>query len=136
VRGGGAGGRARAKIGRLEAALDGAEFFTGHHAALLTVMLQRIDRLAAEIAALTEVIELLLAPCEEQLAQAESMPGWGRRTAQDALAETGPDMTRFPTGAHLASWAGRTPLENQSGTRTRRSKSKKGNRYLAAVTGD
>jgi transposase len=129
-------GRARAKISQLEAALDGAEFFTGHHAALLTVMLERIDRLAAEIAALTEVIERLLAPHEEQLAQAESMPGWGRRTAQDALAETGPDMTRFPTGAHLASWAGRTPLDNQSGTRTRRSKSKKGNRYLAAVTGE
>jgi transposase len=89
-------GRARAKISQLEAALDGAEFFTGHHAALLTVMLERTDRLAAEIAALTEVIELLLAPYEEQLAQAESMPGWGRRTGQDALAETGPDMTRFP----------------------------------------
>ena len=129
-------GRARAKISQLEAALDGAEFFTGHHAALLQLMLERIDRLAAEIAALTEVIEQLLAPHEEQLAQAESMPGWGRRTAQDALAETGPDMTRFPTGAHLASWAGRTPLDNSSGTRTRRPKSKKGNRYLAAVTGE
>ena len=73
---------------------------------------------------------------EEQLGQAESMPGWGRRSAQDALAETGTDMTRFRTGPHLASWAGRTPLDNQSGKRTGRSKSKKGNRYLAAITGE
>src|SRR6516165_2288048 len=82
-------------------------------AALLTTMLGRIDRINAEIDALTEVIEHLLAPYEEQLAQAESMPGWGRRSAQDALAETGPDMSRFPTPAHLASWAGRTPLDHQ-----------------------
>jgi len=127
---------ARRKISRLEEALEGAEFFTPAHAALLAVMLARIDRLNADIDQLTEVIERLLAPHEEQLQQAESMPGWGRRAAQDSLAETGPDMTRFPTGAHLASWAGRTPLDHQSGKRQGRSKAKKGNRYLGAVTGE
>ena len=124
--------RARRKIAELE----GAEFFTTEHAALLKVMLERIDRVHEEIARLTEVIERLLAPYEEQLAQAESMPGWGRRAAQDAVAETGVDMSRFRTGAHLSSWAGKTPLDNQSGTRRGRAKSKKGNRYLAAITGE
>src|SRR6266568_4415320 len=99
-------------------------------------MLGRIDQATAEIGRLTAVIERLLAPYEEQLTQIESMPGWGRRSAQDAIAETGADMARFPTGAHLASWAGRTPLDNQSGKRKGRSKSKKGNRYLAAITGE
>jgi transposase len=128
--------RARRKITELEQALEGAEFFTAEHAALLSAMLGRIDQLTAEIGRLTAVIERLLAPYEEQLQQAESMPGWGRRSAQDAIAETGADMARFPTGAHLASWAGRTPLDNQSGKRKGRSKSKKGNRYLAAITGE
>jgi transposase len=127
--------RARRKIAQLEEALEGAEFFTPAHAALLARMLTRIDRLNADIDEITEVIEPLLAPHEEQLAQAASMPGWGRRSAQDAIAETGTDMTRFPAGAHLASWAGRTPLDNSSGKRTGRAKSKKGNRYLAAITG-
>jgi transposase len=128
--------RARRKISQLEEALEGAEFFTEDHAALLAVMLARIDRLSADIDQLTALIEQLLAAYEEQLAQAESMPGWGRRSAQDTLAETGPDMTRFRTGAHLASWAGRTPLDHQSGKRAGRSKAKKGNRYLGAVTGE
>jgi transposase len=129
-------GRARAKISQLAAALEGAEFFTAEHAALLQTMLDRIDRIDAEITRLSQTIERLLAPWEEQLAQAESMPGWRRRSAEDALAETGPDMTRFPTGTHLASWAGRTPLDNSSGKRQGKARSKKGNRYLAAVTGE
>ena len=128
--------RARRKIGELEAALEGAEFFTPAHAALLAAMLSRIDAVNAEIVKLTEMIEALLAPYEEQLAQAESMPGWGRRAAQDAIAETGTDMARFPTGAHLASWAGRTPLDNSSGKRAGRAKVKKGNRYLAGLLGE
>jgi transposase len=127
---------ARRKISQLEEALEGAEFFTAGHAALLAKVLARIDRLTADIDDLTEVIEQLLAPYEEQLAQAESMPGWGRRAAQDAVAETGVDMTRFRTGGHLSSWAGRTPVDHQSGKRAGRAKARKGNRYLGAITGE
>jgi transposase len=57
---------------------DAAEFFTDDYAALLAAMLDRIGRVNAEIARLTEVIDRLLAPYEEQLQQAESMPGRGR----------------------------------------------------------
>jgi len=129
--------RARRKIGQLEEALEGCEFFTDVHAGLLEAMLARIEAGTVDIDRVSTVIEAPLAPYEQQLTQIEEMPGWGRRSAQDALAETGVDMTRFPTGAHLASWAGRSPLDQRSaGRATHRAKLKKGNRYLAGVLGE
>ena len=128
--------RARRKIPQLREALEGAEFFTAHHAKLLRSMLDRIDRISAETGELSQVIEELLAPYEEQLQQAESMPGWGRRAAEDVIAETGVDMSRFPTGGHLASWCGRTPLDRQSGGRQRQRRHKRGNKYITAVLGE
>jgi transposase len=58
------------------------------------------------------------------------VPGWGRRAAQDAVAETGAGMTRFRTGPHLVSWGGRAPQDHQSGKRAGRAKAKKGTKYL------
>ena len=64
------------------------------------------------------------------------MPGWGRRAAQDVIAETGADMTRFAAPGHLASWAGGTPLDHQSGKRAGPGRRKHGNRCIGAVTGE
>jgi transposase len=128
--------RARRKIPELRAALEGAEFFTTHHAALLKSILNRIDSITTETGELSLVIEELLAPYEEQLQQAESMPGWGRRSAQDVITETGVDMSRFPTPGHLASWCGRTPLDKQSGARKGQRRHKRGNKYITAVLGE
>jgi transposase len=46
------------------------------------------------------------------------------------IAETGLDMTRFPTAGHLVSWAGLAPAARQSGPRTRKPKKGQGNDYL------
>ena len=66
--------RARRKISQLEEALEGAEFFTARHAGLLAKMLQRTDRLAADIDDLTQVIEQLLAPTRNNCSRPSRCP--------------------------------------------------------------
>jgi transposase len=63
------------------------------------------------------------------------VPGIGEQPAMAIIAEIGLDMTRFPTPAHLVSWAGLCPVAKNSGSRTRNGKKKKGNAYLRAVLG-
>ena len=46
------------------------------------------------------------------------------------IAETGLDMTRFPTAAHLVSWAGLAPVARQSGPKSRKAKKGQGDAYL------
>src|SRR6476660_3160108 len=63
----------------------------------------------------------------------DEIAGIGEHNAQVIIAESGLDMSRFPTPAHLVSWAKLCPRTIQSGPVTR---SGKGNPYLKGVLGD
>jgi transposase len=56
-------------------------------------------------------------PAAERLAE---IPGVSLRLAREIIAETGLDMTRFPTADYLVSWAGLAPVARQSGPRQRK----------------
>jgi transposase len=130
-------GRMRSKVGALEEALDGAATFSDHHAFVLRMMLDNIDRLSAQVDKLTAQIEELIAPFERQLAQLDAVPGFGRTAAQDLIAEVGVDMSVFRTAAHLVSWAKFCPQVKQSAGKTKGRNSRgKGNRYLAGLLGE
>ena len=130
-------GRMRAKVAALEEALDGAGTFTDHHAFVLRMMLDNIDRLTAQVDKLTAQVEELVAPFEHQLAQLDGAPGIGRTGAQDLIAETGVDMSVFPTAGHLVSWAKFCPqVKESAGRRKGRNARGKGNRYVAGVLGE
>ncbi len=130
-------GRLRVKISALQEALDGADTFTDHHAFVLRMMLDNVDRLTAQIDKLTVQIEELITPFERQVVQLDGITGIGRTAAQDLIAEIGVDMSVFPTAGHLVSWAKFCPQVKQSaGKRTGRNSRGKGNRYLAGVLGE
>src|SRR3954462_7525079 len=121
-------GTLRSKTARLTEALIGR--FTDHHAFLLTQMLHRVDAITADIATVqTRIAGQLgeLAPVVDRL---DAIPGVGPIAAQLILAEIGTDMTRFPTPAHLASWARFAPgVSESAGRKKGNAGTGHGNRY-------
>ena len=128
-------GRLRAKISQLEEAFTG--HFTDHHALLLRKMLARIDALDADIAELDTAIEELVAPFAAAVERLDEIPGVGTTAARVIIAEIGMDMSRFPTAAHLASWARFAPgVKESAGRKKGKGTTGHGNRYLARALGE
>ena len=96
-------------------------------------MLAHIEALEADIDVLSPRIAELMEPWAGQLMILDSITGVGLRAAEVILAEIGPDMTRFPTAGHLASWAGRCPGQRESAGRHGTAKPRKGSPWLADV---
>jgi len=121
-------GALRKKIPALREALQGR--FTGHHALLVGQMLAQIDFLDETIQTLSERIEELTRPFSRELELLDTIPGVDRRAAELLLSEIGPDMSRFPTDAHLASWGGICPGQRESGGKKHSAATRKGSKWL------
>jgi transposase len=128
-------GSMRGKIPVLEQAFVGQ--FTDHHAFLLSTMLARIDETSADITAVEARIEELVAPFAAAVARLDEITGVGATAAHVVIAEIGLDMTRFPTAAHLCSWARFAPgVKESAGKNKGRGSTGHGNPYLARVLGE
>jgi transposase len=125
--------RMRAKIPALTEALTGR--FSTHHAFMARLFLDRIDAHSADIARLDARIEEAMAPFRAARDLLTSIPGFSRITAEVFIAETGADMSVFPTAGHLASWAGLSPGSNESAGRIKSTTTRPGNRYLKGALG-
>jgi transposase len=123
-----ASGRLREKLPELRRALAGS--VSAHQRFLLAEQLAHIDALEASIERVSAEIGERLRPFEAELARLETIPGVGRRSAEVLVAEVGTDVERFPTAAHLASWAGMCPGNNESAGKRRTGKTRKGDPWL------
>ncbi len=125
--------RLRKKIPALTQALQGR--FNDHHAFMVRFYLDRIDAHEADIARLDARIEAAMAPFRAARELLVTIPGWSYTVANVVIAETGADMSVFPTAGHLASWAGLCPGSHESAGRIKSSKTLPGNHHLKAALG-
>jgi transposase len=144
-------GSLRGRRSDLEKSLDGM-MIGAHHARLIRIHLNQVDALDRSVAAIEDDIAAalqeipaacgiaadgtrtadpgpgaLLLPADARLAE---IPGITLDLARAIIAETGPDMSAFPTAGHLVSWAGLAPVARQSGPRNGKPKKGQGNAYL------
>ena len=124
-------GRLRDKHDRLVAALRG--LVGPHQRHLLATQLRHVDFLDTEVAGLSAEIEERMRPFASAVELIDTIPGVGLRTAQAILAETGVDMTRFPSDAHLASWARMCPGTDESAGKRKSGATGAGNPWLRAA---
>jgi transposase len=123
--------RLRAKIPALQAALCGR--VTDHHRFQLRLLMDHLTHVETLIGRLVSRIEEVMAPFAEAAQRLTTIPGVEQRTAEVVVAEIGTNMEQFPTAAHLASWAGMCPGNNESAGKRRSGRTTKGSRWLRQV---
>lgn len=124
-------GRLRGKIPELERALQGR--ITDHHRFMLRLLWEELEALDELMAKLEKRIAEVTRPYASQIEQMDPVPGVDRRVAEVVLAEVGPDLSPFPTHAHVSSWSGMSPGSDESAGKRRSGRTTKGNRWLRAA---
>ncbi len=120
--------RIHASSEELQAALRGR--VTRHHRFLLKLHLDQIDAIDAAIARIDQEVSANVEPFRAAIEQLIAIPGISPLAAQVLVAEIGIDMSRFKTAAHLISWAGLCPKNDESAGKRRSNRMKKGAPWL------
>ena len=121
-------GSMRKKLDQIIMAIDG--IVTPLQRRLLAQVIDHIDDMTRRIADLDTLILEYMKQYEQAIAAIDALPGIARRSAETILAEIGMDMSRFPSAAHLCSWAGLCPGNNESAGKRYSGRITKGNQML------
>lgn len=121
-------GRLKSKHEQLVESLEGR--LSGDERWVLRELWEQVEYLEAEIARYDDQITAQMSAYEESLARLMTIDLVERRSAENILAEIGPEMSYFPSDDHLVSWAGLCPGSDESAKKNRSGKTPQGNRWL------
>jgi transposase len=124
-------GKLKSKVPQLVEALNGR--VTEHHRFLLRFHLDNIAFQLEQIQALDEEIQRHMVPFQKENCLIQTLPGISKTSAAAIIAEIGTDMSQFPDEAHLSSWAGMCPGNNESAGVKKSEKTRKGNGFLKGI---
>ena len=98
---------------------------------MMKELLSHLDELNIHIQNLNDEIDNFMKPGEKKASAAiQNVTGIGNTSAQAIISVIGTDMARFPSDAHISSWAGLCPGDNESAKKRRSGKTRKGNTLL------
>lgn len=119
------------KIPVLLKAMDGV--LTPIQKKLVRAILDHIDDMTRRIKDLDDIIDGEMKGYEDAIKKIDELPGIGKRSAEVIIAEIGIDMSRFPTAAHISSWSGLCPGNNESAGKRKSGKTNKGSKHLKSI---
>jgi transposase len=126
-------GRLRATPEQLRDALGACQELNPTYRRLLKMALEDLYLIEKQIGELDREIAGLLRPHQDQVQRLAEVPGLGLDSAQQIIAEVGVTAATFPSEAHLSSWVGACPGDNESAGVNYSHRSPKGNRHMRRI---
>ena len=118
---------------QLRDALGAAATLDPERRSLLLMMLERLELIERQIAKLDTLMGSLLRKHSDAVARLAEIPGLGVDSAQQIIAEVGPQAAAFPSSGQLASWVGICPGREESAAVSKSDRSPKGNRAMRRI---
>jgi len=101
-----------------------------HHRFLIKLHLDQVDALNKAVVELEARVAAHIDPFRLNIETLTTMAGISETAARVVVSEIGHDMARFPTSAHLVSWAGLCPRSDESAGKRRSTRIRHGAPWL------
>lgn len=103
------------------------------HRQLLALYLERQQLIVEQMEKLDRIIAEAMKKHQEAVVRLAAVPGFGVDSAQQVIAEVGPEAGTFPSAANLTGWVGTCPGQEVSAEQNYSSRSAKGNKYMRRI---